>query len=93
VPGLLTMSWPTTDGSTVTAVGSLTVQPTVSTLVATDPQCVTTACRLTVSQPSVTVSVLYHVVNASAGVDYSFIVTTDLGSVRSAVEYKAAPHV
>lgn len=93
-PGLLTMSWPTADGSTVTAVGSLKVRPTVSTWVAPpDGQCVTTACRLTVSQPSVTVSVVYHVVNAIFGVDYSFIVTTDLGSVRSAVEYKAAPHV
>ena len=92
-PGLLTMSWPTADGSTVTAVGSLKVRPKVSTSVGLDPGCVTTACRLTVSQPSVTVSVVYHVVNAIAGVDYSFIVTTDLGSVRSAVEYKAAPHV
>jgi len=62
-------------------------------LVAPDSQCVATACRRTVSQSSVTVSVLYHVVNASAGLNYSFIVTTDLGSVRSAVEYKAAPHV
>lgn len=87
----LTMFWTTADGSTVTAVGSLSISPTVVTRVATDPTCVVTACRLSTTQPSVTVSVLYHVVNAGLGINYSFIVTTDLGSSRSSVEYKAAP--
>ena len=89
--GPLTMSWTTVDGSTVTAVGSLSITPTVVTRIATDPTCVVTACRLSTTQPSVTVSVLYHVVNAGLGINYSFIVTTDLGSSRSSVEYKAAP--
>lgn len=87
----LTTFWTTTDGSTVTAVGSLSITPAVVTRVATDPTCITTACRLSTTQPSVTVSVVYHVVNAGFGVNYSFIVTTDLGSSRSSVEYKAAP--
>lgn len=90
-PGPLTMFWTTADGSTVTAVGSLGIAPTVVSRVATDPTCVVTACRLDSTQPSVTVSVVYHVVNVGLGVDYSFIVTTNLGSSRSSVEYKAAP--
>lgn len=89
--GPLTASWTAADGSVVTAVGSVSISPTVVTRVATDPSCVVSACRLTSTQPSVTVSVVYHVSNAALGVGYSFIVTTDLGSSRSTVEYKAAP--
>lgn len=82
------VSW-TNGTSKVSAWASVEVHPYSAVRTNTDTSCATANCSLAVNVTSVTVSVLYEVTDASG--TSAFTVTTDLGSVRSASSYKAAP--
>lgn len=82
------VTW-TSGGTSLTARATLTVRP-VST-VRTNPSaaCTTDACQVTSAGASVTVSVTYTLTDASG--TSTFMVTTDLGGLRTLTGYKAAP--
>ncbi|MFN8077499.1 MAG: prepilin-type N-terminal cleavage/methylation domain-containing protein [Kineosporiaceae bacterium] len=83
------VTWTNGSGTTLVAKATITVRQVSSVRTNPSAACTTDACQLTSDVSSVTVSVTYTLTDATG--TSTFMVSTDLGSIRSVAGYKAAP--